>query len=37
MDLELVLPGHGRPITDHAALIDERFRLHERRAGRSTG
>jgi glyoxylase-like metal-dependent hydrolase (beta-lactamase superfamily II) len=32
MDLELVLPGHGRPITDHAALIDERFRLHARRA-----
>ena len=32
MDLSLVLPGHGRPITDHAALIDERFRLHERRA-----
>jgi glyoxylase-like metal-dependent hydrolase (beta-lactamase superfamily II) len=32
MDLELVLAGHGRPITDHAALIDERFRLHERRA-----
>ena len=34
MDLDLVLPGHGRPITDHEALIDERFRLHERRAGR---
>jgi hypothetical protein len=32
MDLELVLPGHGRPISDHAALIDERFRLHARRA-----
>jgi len=34
MDLSLVLPGHGRPITDHAPLIDERFRLHERRAER---
>ncbi len=34
MDLSLVLPGHGRPITEHAALIDERFRLHERRAER---
>ncbi len=34
MDLDLVLPGHGRPITDHRALIDERFRMHERRAGR---
>jgi glyoxylase-like metal-dependent hydrolase (beta-lactamase superfamily II) len=32
MELGLVLPGHGRPITDHAALIDERFRLHARRA-----
>jgi glyoxylase-like metal-dependent hydrolase (beta-lactamase superfamily II) len=32
MELALVLPGHGRPIADHAALIDERFRLHRRRA-----
>ena len=32
MDLALVLPGHGRPIIDHAALIEERFRMHERRA-----
>jgi glyoxylase-like metal-dependent hydrolase (beta-lactamase superfamily II) len=32
MDLELVLPGHGVPITDHAGLIDERFRMHRRRA-----
>jgi glyoxylase-like metal-dependent hydrolase (beta-lactamase superfamily II) len=32
MDLALVLPGHGRPITDHVALIDERFRMHARRA-----
>jgi glyoxylase-like metal-dependent hydrolase (beta-lactamase superfamily II) len=32
MNLSLVLPGHGRPITDHVSLIDERFRLHERRA-----
>jgi glyoxylase-like metal-dependent hydrolase (beta-lactamase superfamily II) len=32
MDLELVLSGHGRPITDHVELIDERFRLHRRRA-----
>jgi glyoxylase-like metal-dependent hydrolase (beta-lactamase superfamily II) len=28
----LILPGHGEPITDHVALIDERFALHERRA-----
>ncbi len=32
MDLSLVLPGHGAPIAEHAALIDERFRLHARRA-----
>jgi glyoxylase-like metal-dependent hydrolase (beta-lactamase superfamily II) len=32
MDLSLVLPGHGGPIVDHAALIDERFRMHDRRA-----
>jgi glyoxylase-like metal-dependent hydrolase (beta-lactamase superfamily II) len=32
MELSLVLPGHGRPITDHVSLIDERFRLHRRRA-----
>jgi glyoxylase-like metal-dependent hydrolase (beta-lactamase superfamily II) len=29
---ELVLPGHGDPITDHVDLISERLRLHERRA-----
>ena len=29
---EIVLSGHGEPITDHRALIDERFALHERRA-----
>jgi hypothetical protein len=32
MELELVLPGHGEPITDHRALIDARLALHERRA-----
>jgi glyoxylase-like metal-dependent hydrolase (beta-lactamase superfamily II) len=32
MELSLVLPGHGQPITDHVSLIDERFRLHRRRA-----
>ena len=32
MELSLVLPGHGEPIADHVALIDERFRLHRRRA-----
>ena len=33
----LVLPGHGAPITDHVALIDERFRLHGAAPRRSTG
>src|SRR5271167_4500173 len=32
MALSLVLPGHGEPISDHVGLIDERFRLHRRRA-----
>jgi glyoxylase-like metal-dependent hydrolase (beta-lactamase superfamily II) len=32
MTLSLVLPGHGQPIVDHVSLIDERFRLHRRRA-----
>ncbi len=29
---EVVLPGHGDPVRGHAALIDERFTMHERRA-----
>jgi glyoxylase-like metal-dependent hydrolase (beta-lactamase superfamily II) len=32
LDLNLVLPGHGPPITDHRALIEERLRMHARRA-----
>jgi glyoxylase-like metal-dependent hydrolase (beta-lactamase superfamily II) len=32
MEVDLVLPGHGDPITDHRSLIDERFTLHRRRA-----
>ncbi len=32
MDLDLVLPGHGEPVTDHRELIDQRFVLHRRRA-----
>jgi glyoxylase-like metal-dependent hydrolase (beta-lactamase superfamily II) len=34
---ELVLSGHGEPITDHVALIDERFALFERRAEKLHG
>jgi glyoxylase-like metal-dependent hydrolase (beta-lactamase superfamily II) len=29
---EIVLSGHGDPITDHASLIDQRLAMHERRA-----
>jgi glyoxylase-like metal-dependent hydrolase (beta-lactamase superfamily II) len=32
MDVDLVLPGHGDPITDHRGLIDQRLTLHRRRA-----
>ena len=32
MDLRVVHPGHGEEVTEHAALIDERLRMHERRA-----
>jgi glyoxylase-like metal-dependent hydrolase (beta-lactamase superfamily II) len=31
---EILLPGHGEPITDHVALIDERFAMHRRRAAK---
>ena len=31
MPAEIVLPGHGEPITDHVALIDSRFAGYERR------
>jgi glyoxylase-like metal-dependent hydrolase (beta-lactamase superfamily II) len=34
MDAEIVLPGHGDPVLDHVALIDERFAMHARRAGK---
>jgi glyoxylase-like metal-dependent hydrolase (beta-lactamase superfamily II) len=34
---EVVLAGHGEPVTEHAALIDERFRQHERRAAKIAG
>ncbi len=31
MPAEIVLSGHGEPITEHAALIDDRIAKHERR------
>jgi glyoxylase-like metal-dependent hydrolase (beta-lactamase superfamily II) len=32
MDIDAVLPGHGEPIHDHRELIEDRLRLHGRRA-----
>jgi glyoxylase-like metal-dependent hydrolase (beta-lactamase superfamily II) len=34
---ELVLPGHGDPITDHRTLIDDRLAMHRRRAAKLLG
>ena len=33
----ILLPGHGDPITDHKALIDDRFAHHDRRAEKIYG
>jgi glyoxylase-like metal-dependent hydrolase (beta-lactamase superfamily II) len=35
--VRVVLPGHGDAVTDHVALIDERFAMHERRAAKLLG
>jgi glyoxylase-like metal-dependent hydrolase (beta-lactamase superfamily II) len=37
MELSIVRPGHGDPVDDHRALIDERFAMHERRARKLHG
>jgi glyoxylase-like metal-dependent hydrolase (beta-lactamase superfamily II) len=37
MEIEWVLPGHGEPIDDHRTLIDERLRMHDRRADKIHG
>jgi len=37
MELDVVLPGHGGPVLDHRALIDERRRMHDRRARKIAG
>jgi hypothetical protein len=31
---KVVLPGHGAAIVEHVALIDERLRMHQRRASK---
>ncbi len=37
LPVQIVLPGHGDPFRDHAALIDERLRMHDRRADKLLG
>jgi glyoxylase-like metal-dependent hydrolase (beta-lactamase superfamily II) len=37
MPIETVLPGHGEAFGEHAALIDERCAMHERRAAKIAG
>jgi glyoxylase-like metal-dependent hydrolase (beta-lactamase superfamily II) len=37
MDIDLVLPGHGDPVTDHRTLIEQRFEMHARRAEKLYG
>jgi glyoxylase-like metal-dependent hydrolase (beta-lactamase superfamily II) len=37
MDLSVVYAGHGEPVEGHRALIDERFKMHERRASKIYG
>lgn len=37
LDISTVYAGHGPPIADHRALIDERMHLHDRRANKIEG
>jgi glyoxylase-like metal-dependent hydrolase (beta-lactamase superfamily II) len=37
MTHHITLGGHGPPVIDHVALVDERLRLHDRRARRVRG
>ena len=37
MDLRVVYAGHGEPVTGHRELIDERLRMHDRRARKIAG
>ena len=37
LPVTMVLPGHGDPFGDHARLIDERLRMHGRRADKLLG
>ncbi len=33
-DIDVVLTGHGEPVDDVGALVEDRFRMHDRRAGK---
>ena len=33
-DIDVVHAGHGETVTDHAGLIDQRFRMHDKRAAK---
>jgi glyoxylase-like metal-dependent hydrolase (beta-lactamase superfamily II) len=37
MELKVVYAGHGDPVEEHRTLIDERMRMHERRANKLYG
>ncbi len=37
LDVSMVLPGHGEPFVDHRALIEQRARMHARRARKLLG
>jgi glyoxylase-like metal-dependent hydrolase (beta-lactamase superfamily II) len=37
MDLRVVYPGHGELVTGHRELIEERLRMHDRRARKLAG
>jgi glyoxylase-like metal-dependent hydrolase (beta-lactamase superfamily II) len=37
MDLQIAFSGHGDPVEDHRALIDERLEAHERRVRKIAG
>jgi len=34
LKVDLVLPGHGTPFSRHEEVIDDRFKMHERRASK---
>jgi glyoxylase-like metal-dependent hydrolase (beta-lactamase superfamily II) len=37
MDVDVIHPGHGDPVHGHAALIEQRFAMHDKRAAKILG